>query len=258
MSNKVQEIVEKYRIIDSHGHLGYYKLFNIPDNSAEGMIKSMNRSGIEKICASTLIGLEADYKYGNNMVGDAIKASEGRILGYACINPFEPKDIIPELERCFGKLGMTAIKLHPDLSECPANSINYKPVYEFAHERKLVIMNHSWGNAQNLCSLAEKYYNIKFIQAHYGSAWDGIQELDILKAIRDLDNAWLDTAGSGCYLGAFEKTVELLGSEKLVFGTDFPFFDPGNQIGNIVLSDIYEEDKIKILGANFLKLVNID
>ncbi|NSW89116.1 MAG: amidohydrolase [Firmicutes bacterium] len=257
MPNKIREIIGKYRIIDAHGHLGYYKLFNIPDSSAEGILKTMDRVGIEKICVSSLAGLEVDYKYGNDMVADAIKSSKGRILGYACVNPFEQNDVIPELERCFDKLNMTAIKLHPDLSDCPADSKKYIPVYEFAHQRKLVIMNHSWGSAQNLRSIADKYYNIKFIQAHYGSAWDGNQELEILKAIRDLDNVWLDTAGSGCYLGAFEKTVDFLGADKIVFGSDFPFFDPCHQLGNVVLSNISEEDKVKILSINFLKLVNI-
>lgn len=255
MNNKIQELVKKYRIIDSHGHLGYYKLFNIPDNSAKGMVESMDRSGIEKVCVSTLVGLEVDYKFGNDMVAEAIKISHGRILGHACINPYEKEDITPELERCFDELGMTAIKLHPDLNDCPANSENYIPVYEFAHERKLVIMNHSWGYPQNLRHLSKKYYNIKFIQAHYGSAWDGSTELEFLKVARDLDNVWLDTAGSGCIIGAFEKTVHYVGADKIVFGTDFPFFDPCHQIGNVVLSDICEEDKIKILSSNFLKLI---
>lgn len=258
MENRIRVTIGKYRIIDAHGHLGYYKLFNNPDCNAEGLVKSMDRSGIERICVSALAGLEVEYKYGNNMVADAINKYRDRILGYACINPFEREDIIPELERCFDKLGMTAIKLHPDLSGCPADSRNYIPVYEFAHERKLVIMSHSFGSAQNLCSIADKYYNVKFIQAHYGSAWDGNSEIDILKAIRQLSNAGLDTAGSGSYAGAFEKTVDFLGEDKLIFGTDAPFFDACHQIGNVVFSDIDENAKVKILGDNFLNLVGID
>jgi predicted TIM-barrel fold metal-dependent hydrolase len=254
-SSRVLDLVRKYRIIDSHGHLGYYKLFNIPDNSAKGMLKSMDKVGIEKVCVSALIGLEGDYKLGNDMVGEAIRISNGRIMGHACINPFEKADIIPELERCFNELNMSAIKLHPGLNDCPADSKNYYPVYEFAHEKKLVVMNHAWGNAKNLSFLAKKYYNIKLIQAHFGSAWDGNEEREILKSAKDLENVWIDTAGSGCYVHAFEKTVDYLGAEKIVFGTDFPFLDPCHQIGNVVFSDISDEDKNKILSLNFLKLI---
>ena len=251
----MQNKLKKYKMIDSHCHLGYYKLFNIPDNDYRSMLDSMDRGGVDKICVSTLTGLEVDYKYGNDMVAEAVKNSNGRILGYACINPYEKNQIIPELERCFDKLNMTAIKLHPDLSDCPADSKNYIPVYEFANDRKKVVMNHSWGSAQNLRIIAEKYPNMKLIQAHYGTAWDGNQELDILKVIKEMDNVWLDTAGSGGYLGAFEKMVKMLGADKLVFGTDFPFFDIGWQIGNIAFADIGEEEKVKVLSTNFSKII---
>lgn len=254
-NNDMLKTVMKYGIIDAHGHLGYYKLFNIPDNSAEQMIKSMDRTGIQKICISTLVGLELDYVYGNNMVADAINRFGDRFMGYANINPFEQDDILHELERCFDKLNMTAIKLHTDLNECPADSKLYIPVYEFAHERKLVIMSHSWGTASNLAKIASKYYNVKYIQAHYGSSWDGNSDNEIINAIKELDNAYLDTAGSGAIFGAFEKTVDYLGDNKLIFGTDFPFFDPCQQIGNIVFSEICEEAKTKILRDNFLNLI---
>jgi len=257
MENKIFETAKKYKIIDAHGHLGYYKLFNIPDNNVEAMVKSMDRVGIEKVCISTLAGLELDDKYGNNMVADAVERFGDRFLGYANINPYEQEDITNELERCFDTLHMAAIKLHTELNDCPANSKRFIPVYEFAHERKIIIMNHSWGSAKNLVEIASKYYNAKYIQAHNGSSWDGSNENEIIKAVKELDNAYLDTAGSGAFFGAFEKTVEYVGEDKLIFGTDFPFFDPCHQIGNVVFSDISEEAKVKILRINFLNLLRV-
>lgn len=255
MWNNIFETIKKYRIIDSHGHIGYYKSFNIPDSNPKKMVSRMDSLGIEKICISSMAGLELDCIYGNNMVAEAIQRFRDRLLGYANINPFEHAEIIPELERCFDKLNMTAIKLHPDLSECPADSKLFIPVYEFAHNRKLIIMSHSWGTSRNLTRIASKYYNIKFIQAHDGSAWDGSQEIDRMKAVKELDNAWLDTAGSSSYFGAFEKTVEYMGEDKLLFGTDFPFLDACQQIGNVVFSDVSEDAKVKILRTNFLRLI---
>lgn len=255
MWSNIRKTIAKYRIIDAHGHLGYYRLFNIPDSSAAAIVEKMNRVGIEKSCISSLAGLDLDYVYGNNMVADAVKQFGDRFLGYANINPFEQEDILPELERCFDKLNMTAIKIHPDLNECSAESKLFIPVYEFAHERKLIIMSHTWGVPGNLTKIASKYYNAKFIQAHYGSAWDGNQHIDIMEEVKSLDNAWLDTAGTSSFFGAFEKTVEYMGEDKILFGTDFPFLDACQQIGNVVFSDIDEEAKIKILRTNFLKLI---
>jgi predicted TIM-barrel fold metal-dependent hydrolase len=257
-SNFIADKIRKYRIIDSHGHMGYYKLFNMPGNSADKMVETMDRVGIEKICVSAMPGLEVDYRYGNEMVADAIRRFGSRFLGYACINPYEQDDIIPELERCFDKLGMCAIKLHPDLIDCPAESSRYNPVYEFANERKLVIMNHTWGRPKFLADLAEKYKDVKFVHAHYGSVWDGVSEFEMLKLFRDIENVYVDNAGSSGYLGAFERLVDYVGADKIVFGTDMPFLDARHQIGNVVLSEIDEEAKIKILSKNFLSLIGLE
>ncbi len=247
---------KKYRILDVHGHIGYYKLFNMPGCNADDMVNSMDRAGIEKIMISSMIALEADCVYGNDMTADAIRRYPDRFLGYAAINPYEQEEIIPELSRCFDELSMTAIKLHPDLNDCPADSDLFIPVYRFANERNLIIMNHSWGSSSNLTKLSTKYPNIKFIQAHYGSSWDGSRPLEIFETIKKLDNVYLDTAGSGSYYGAFEKTFEYFGEDKLIFGTDFPFFDAAWQIGNVVCSDIPEKSKQKILCDNFLRLLS--
>lgn len=253
---EASEIRERYHIIDSHGHLGRYRQLNIPYCDAEGIIGSMDASGIEQICVSAFIGLERDYhKLGNDMVADAVKRFGDRILGYACISPFAKEDIIPELERCFDRLGLTAIKLHPGMNGYPAAGSNYIPVYEFAEERGLAILNHSWEEPDHLVRLAEKYTNVRFIAAHDGGAWDGNNEPETFKVVREHDNVYVDNAGSGCYMDVFEKTVECLGDHKIIFGTDSPLIDPRHQLGNVLYARISEESKKRIFRTNFLNVI---
>lgn len=255
VNRDIAEDLRSFKVIDGHAHLGYYKLFNMPDNDIKGILKRLKQTGMLKAAVSPMMGLEADYKLGNDYTAKAISKSKGSILGYACINPWED-DVKEELKRCFDELGMSLIKLHPDLIDCPADSERYIPVYEFADERNLTVMNHSWGSGENLRTIARKYKNMKLIQAHYATAWDGTKMPDIVKAVKEMDNAWLDTAGSGNYYGAFEKMVNYLGADKLIFGTDFPFLDAAWQIGNIFYSDITETEKKKIMYDNFNKLIN--
>lgn len=249
------DIRERYHIIDAHGHLGRWRYVNIPYGDAEGIIGAMDDSGIEQIFLSAFIGLEGDYKLGNEMVADAIKRYGGRIFGYACISPFAKRDIIPELERCFDHLGMTAIKLHPGMNGYPASGSGYIPVYEFAEERGLAILNHNWDDIDYLKHLAEKYTNVRFIDAHDGGAWDGGDEPEVFKVVREHDNVYVDTAGSGCYRDVFEKTVERLGDHKIIFGTDSPLIDPRHQLGNVLYARISEESKKKIFRTNFLNVI---
>lgn len=234
-------------------------MFHIPDHDAASIVATMDRVGIDQVCLSSFAALEVDYSYGNDMVADAIRQFGDRIMGFACINPYEQKDIIPELERCFDQLRMSAIKLHPAMNECDPESEKFIPVYEFAQARKLTIMNHSWGTAAHLSKLASRYDRVNFIQAHTATAWNGVQEpAGMFDVIREMDNVFVDTAGTWAIVGVFEKAVERVGANKIIFGTDFPFLDATIQIANVVMADIGEEAKRSILRSNFLKLVRPD
>ena len=64
------------------------------------------------------------------------------------------------------------------------------------------------------------------------------------------DNIYLDLTGSAMYNGIVEYYVDKVGSEKILFGTDFPFIDPRPAIGWIKSSRIKDEDKLNILHKN--------
>ncbi len=251
----IREVVAAYGVIDAHAHIGFYKVFHTPQNGTEGLLRVLDRTGMAELWISSLVGLDADIAYGNDMVAAAVAAAPGRLCGYACVNPYEPALVLPELERCFRTLGMRAIKLHPQLNVCPEDSPLYEPVYAWADARGLAVLNHSWGSPANLRRVARQYPNMRILVAHYGSAWDGVHPNETLQAVRELPNVWVDTAGSGAYLGAIERTYEAVGGEKLVFGTDVPFLDASYQIGNVVYADIPEADKRRILRENFLTML---
>ena len=54
--------------------------------------------------------------------------------------------------------------------------------------------------------------------------------------------------------GIIEMLCEKVGSEKLLFGTDMPWFDYHQAIGGVVSADISEEDMHNILHCNAEKL----
>ena len=56
--------------------------------------------------------------------------------------------------------------------------------------------------------------------------------------------------------GHIEQWVDLVGSDKLLFGSDVPFNDNAHQIGRITHAHITEGDKEKILGLNMQKLLD--
>jgi len=129
-------------IIDSHCHMGYWHNFNVPENSAEGMLKSMDTLGINIACTTAHSSIGPNYKYGNDMVIDAVLKYPDRFVGYVTISPHYPEDIKNEMERCFSIPGMRGIKLHPSSHRCPIDYKNYHIVYNTADEMHYPVLIH--------------------------------------------------------------------------------------------------------------------
>lgn len=245
-------------IIDAHVHLGPYDRFRIPYNDAHGMIVSMDRIGIDKACIFSIVACDADYRRGNDMVAEAVGLYPDRFLGFATIDPNDPERVVEELERCARAFPLYGIKFHPGLHAYPAEGPHYRSAIEYANERGLVLLSHSWSSPRVLASLAECYPRAKFIQAHVAAAWDPRVDSEWFHVARDQPNVWLDLCSSVAYFGALEAAVDRYGSEKLLFASDFPFMDAAYQLGRVVYANIPFEDKVKILGETMKGVLGLE
>ena len=242
------------RVIDCHGHFGYYAGVKIIPMDAESMIRVMNKTGIEKICISAFLSIGPDCKAGNNLVSEAVKRYPDRFLGYGVINPNRPQEIEGELHRCFENLGMKAIKLHPASHEIPAHDSVFKKVFEFAASKHLPILSHEWGSPEFLGHVSSNYPEVSFIVAHMGF-WSGRGDFAYADVIHRHDNVYVDLAYSNVFYEALERLVATVGAAKIVFGSDFPLHDPGYQLGRVLFSKLTAREKQMILGLNMLQIL---
>lgn len=77
------------------------------------------------------------------------------------------------------------------------------------------------GNQKTIRSLCRKYPGCKLVLAHVARSFSHRHALDGLACLRDLDNVWVDTSAV-CESQAMVAAIELLGPERLLFGTDYP------------------------------------
>jgi predicted TIM-barrel fold metal-dependent hydrolase len=250
---------ENVEIIDCHAHMGPHGEFHIPRNTPEWMIKIMDRIGVSKAAISHCISLESDFKVGNAIVYEAIKKFPNRFIGYAVLNPHYPEEIEEELERCFKHYGMKAIKFHQSLHQIkyPSDFERYRLVLEYAESNNLTMLCHGFPLPKKIEEAAREYRNVNFIIAHCGS-WNMREESEALSAAKHVPNIYVDSSGSIEWYGAFEKVVDKVGSDKILFGSDFPWCNLAFMIGRILFARIPDEDKRKILGLNAKKLYKIN
>lgn len=248
------ELPAATRIIDCHGHLGYYTGVNIIPVDASSMIRIMDKAGIEKICISAFLSIGPDCKAGNDLVADAVKQYPDRFVGYGVINPNRPQEIEGELQRCFENLAMKAIKLHPASHEVPIHDSVFEKVFEFAAGKRLPILSHEWGSPEFLQQASSNYPGISFILAHMGF-WLGRGDFAYADVVNGHDNVYVDLAYSNVFYEALERLVAIIGPAKIVFGSDFPLHDPGYQLGRVLFSKLTPREKKMILGLNMLQIL---
>jgi predicted TIM-barrel fold metal-dependent hydrolase len=132
----------------------------------------------------------------------------------------------------------------------------YAPALEYADAHKLLVLSHSWGfdeyNGPRLFpGLAAKYPGVTFLLGHSGyGEWEAA-----FAVAREFPNVYLELTAATRVAGIVARMVREVGSEKVVFGTDLPWFDPHYGIGSVCFSRIGDEDRRNILHRNGERLL---
>ncbi len=245
----------KPHIIDCHCHLGPYFNFHVPAPSPGDMVRSMDNIGVEKACVSPHICLTSDIVAGNDEMLDAVASHPGRLLGYFTYNPHYPDLMEFEVERCFKYEGVIGFKIHQSTHDTTLMNPGYRFCYEYANSRKLPVLIHTWSSQtiSNIEELSSEYPQAVFIMGHFGASNENMQKA--ADVINSRKNVYGDTTLSTMREGNVEWLIEIAGEDRLVYGTDMPFMDPRPCLGRVLGADIDETSREKVLGANFLEIL---
>lgn len=245
------------RVIDSHGHLGPFSGIYLPEASLEAMVAGLARRGVESIILSPHNALGGDTREGNVEMIEAVKRYPGQVYGYCTLNPNFPGDLAGEMDAYLSQPGVVGIKIHPVMHAYPVDGPHYEPVWERANSGQLMVLSHTWGasggcGAQDMKKIAQRYPDVRLILGHscYG-AWE-----DAIGLARDFPNVYLELTASYHIYGLLEWMCREAGSRKVLFGTDYPWFDPFVAIGCVVFAHIGEGDMHNILWANARRLLD--
>lgn len=242
-------------IIDAHTHMGPFYGTYLPEAHLDTMLQTMDRKNIEWIISAPHSAL-FDPIGGNSEIRGAMKQYPDRICGYYVVNPHYDHDLERDLEQFDRVGGYVGFKLLPDYHKYPLTGEKFRRIYEFADERGLLLLSHTWGHSpynppQMIGELASRYGNIQFLLGHSAP---GETDYAIELAKRQ-PNVYLELCDTGRLNGMVEKMVRAASSEKVVFGTDFPWYDPHYMLGSVLFSGIGDDDIRNIIYHNAKRLV---
>jgi len=232
---------------DCHGHIGGRGAhYHIPDGDLESTVREMTRLGIQKICVFSFIGVTADECFGNDIVADVVRRHPDRFVGFTLLNPHRGRDeLLRELQRG-AKLGLRGVKLIPYYQAYPEDGPLIDVACQWAHERRQIILNHHWGPVAQIERLVAAYPDACFITGHSTTAY-----ADAMKRHPNLYVCSCPLLGPrDC-----ERTVETIGADRLLFGSDMQDLPIAWGLGPILFSRLPVESKRLILGGNLLRLL---
>lgn len=166
-----------------------------------------------------------DVTGANECMLELQRAYPGRVFGYCVVNPNYTAHALAEIRQRLDH-GMIGIKL---AASRRANDPLLDPIAELAAERGVPILHHVWqhrggewpgqeaSDATELGQLAARHPDTRFLLAHLGGGGDWSHSL---RAVRTLDNVWVDLSGSGVDVDMLHHSLEILGCGRLVWGTD--------------------------------------
>jgi len=244
-------------IYDMHGHMGPHESIYMPRGDTADMIHTMDECGVRMLVFSHHVALASSPKLGNHLAVQAVRRYPDRLRAYCSINPNYPEQAQVDLET-FDEYAdvYVGLKFLSDYHGIALTDEAYRPAWEFADERELLVLAHTWGGSRYdgeavVREVAERYPHVKFLLGHscHGE-WDAAVQL-----ARDFPHVYLELTAVFDDRGVLEKFVQGAGSERMLFGTDLPWFDPHHAVGALLSADISDEDRHNICHRNAERLL---
>jgi predicted TIM-barrel fold metal-dependent hydrolase len=242
-------------IIDAHAHVGPYSEFFIPDCEPAGLVRVMDRIGVDRTVLSSHLGIQLDARRGNEATAAAVASYPDRLAGYLVVNPWQ--DPVDELARWADDPRFVGIKLHPDLHTYPLTGPRYAAVWEFAERTGCPVLTHTWTGSTyddpaDVGAVADRYPGATVLAGHAGASYEGFEAAIEVAAAHP--GVVLEVCGSHNSGAVITRMVRALGPSQVVFGSDFPFIDLRCSLGRVVFADLEEADRAAVLGATAQRL----
>ena len=259
-------------IIDSHSTVfPDGALAEAMERAKPGTRKIMGAAVLERVLGgATAAGVDSSVTWllgttpelahrANEFVAALVRTHPGRFIPIASVDPRDVDAALAELEWCLGTLGFAGLKLHPIVQDCPIDDPHVVRLVARAAEANVPVIFHvnppplQEGQSRNasgphpnadparLRAVLEVYDSEKLVCAHMG----GIRVPDVVAS-----RCTFQTTGAA--IATIREGLEAVGAERVMFGSDFPFYGVGDELAKVLALELPAEDRERVLAGTAL------
>lgn len=261
------------RLIDVHAHLGdYWDDVELAGRGRVAALQAAQKSGRIKI---SIISACESLLSATRLPGDTEKTMRQRLLAgnenllrmciqepslymLAVLDP-QRADSFEQCRKLLNHPRALGIKLHPT-RHCYRIAGHIRGICDFlkAAPKRVLLMhgiNDGWSDPEPVIRIAPQYPEISFILAHLGRTNPPMLTVDLIRR-RRASNVYVDTSAMRD-AGVLQKAASIMRADKILFGTDFPFYRPKDILPLILNSGIRPDQQTQILATNAQQLFNL-
>ncbi|MBE5792501.1 MAG: amidohydrolase [Clostridiales bacterium] len=262
-----------YEIYDAHTHIypdkiaqkasktigEFYDIHMHFDGTVDALLALGEKHSVSKHLVHSVATNAHQVTSINNFIISECEKHKDRLIGFSTLhqdfeNPAE------ELKR-IRESGLKGVKLHPDFQKFEISSPIMDDAYRAMMELDLPVLFHTgdsrytWSHPMHIPVILKKHPHLKVICAHFGAYSQWQEAADCLKGA----DVWVDTSSSFFMISDDEakKYIARYGEDRVLFGSDYPMWDVGDEIQNILRLGLTVKQNEKIFSGNLKALLGI-
>lgn len=197
----------------------------------------------------------------NSFIAKAVEEGGGFFTGLGTVHPDVP-DMAKAVQDML-ELGLKGVKLHPETQGCAVDDPRLLALYDACPEDFPILIHtgdfrYDMSNPDRTARILKMFPHRTFIGAHFGgwSVWD-----EAVRTLHGFDNLYVDTSSTFFWMSDHSKVRDYIrsyGSEKVLFGSDFPMWDVKPEIDDLLALKLRDDEYENIFHRNAEKVFGIE
>ncbi len=239
-------------IIDMHAHVGGFPLPQPNDLALQTTVPALSaRGNVELTIVSHYNAINYDMREGNSQT-QCLLDQYPMLRGYVVCDPRDLASSVEQMERYFADPRFVGVKLYCPFGGNMATARMQRLLDEVARFGRptLIHMDEVGSPYSGVRQACQRHPDLVIIKAH-GDDEEGARQ------VVDLPNVYFEFCSSGIQPGRIRRVMDILGPERILFGTDQQLFAPWFEYGAYLDAFRDEREADLVLRQNARRLFRL-